>query len=136
MAARIRDDLGPDAMEIAFDARALSITCLCNSQPLPTAMSAMSILAMAMVIYLFGGYIDFPERKLNDENKQTRTMQRHKISKLVSAAAALARSDARVQHRNIQIGKGPGMHLQVVSAARERLVMKKATTPAVCSPGI
>ncbi len=53
-------------------------------------------------------------------------MQRHKISKLVSAAAALARSDARVQHRNIQFGKGPGMHLQVVSAARERLVMKKA----------
>ena len=62
-------------------------------------------------------------------------MQRHKISKLVSAAAALARSDARVQHRNIQFGKGPGMHLQVVSAARERLVMKKATTRAVCSPG-
>jgi hypothetical protein len=63
-------------------------------------------------------------------------MQRHKISKLVSAAAALARSDARVQHRNIQFDKGPGMHLQVVSAARERLVMKKATTPAACSPGI
>ena len=61
MAARIRDDLGPDAMEMAFDARALSITCLCNSQPLPTAMNAMSILAMAMVIYLFGGYIDFPD---------------------------------------------------------------------------
>jgi hypothetical protein len=48
-------------MEIAFDARALSISCLCNSQLLPTAMSAMSILAMAMVICLFGGYIDFPD---------------------------------------------------------------------------
>jgi hypothetical protein len=45
-------------MEIAFDARAFGITRLRNTQPLPMAMTAISILAMAMVIYLFGGYVD------------------------------------------------------------------------------
>jgi hypothetical protein len=50
-------------MEIAFDARAFAISRLRNSQPLPTAMTAMSILAMAMVVYLFGGYVDSPTAK-------------------------------------------------------------------------
>jgi hypothetical protein len=47
-------------MEIAFDARAFAVTGLRNNQPLPPAMTAMSILVMAMVIYLFGGYVDSP----------------------------------------------------------------------------
>ena len=45
---------------------------------------------------------------------------------MVSATTALAQSDARVQHHNIQFGKGPGIHLQCASAARERLVIKRA----------
>jgi hypothetical protein len=49
-------------MEIAFGARAFAVTSIRNSQPLPTAMIAMSILAMAMVIYLFGGYADSPNQ--------------------------------------------------------------------------
>ena len=66
MAARDRDDLGTDAMEIAFDARAFAVTSLRHSQPRPTAMTAMSILAMAMVICLFGGYVDSPnERRIS-----------------------------------------------------------------------
>ena len=60
MAARDRDDIRTAAMEIAFDARALSISSFRNSLPLQTAMIAMSILAMAMVICLFGGYVDSP----------------------------------------------------------------------------
>jgi hypothetical protein len=47
-------------MEIALDARAFAITSLRNSQPPPRAMTAMSILAMAMVVYLLGGYVDSP----------------------------------------------------------------------------
>jgi hypothetical protein len=49
-------------MEIEFEARAFAIPRLRNNQPLPTAMTAMSILAMAMVVYLFGGYVDSPNR--------------------------------------------------------------------------
>ena len=45
-------------MEIAPHARAFAVTSLRDSQPVPTAMTAISILAMAMVIYLFGGYVD------------------------------------------------------------------------------
>ena len=71
MAARIRDDRGPRTMEIALDARAFAITSLRNSQPLPTVMTAISILAMAMVVYLFGGYIDSP-----DETKPSFTKQK------------------------------------------------------------
>jgi hypothetical protein len=59
MAARDRDDIGTGAMEIAFDARAFAIAGFRNSQPLQTAMIAMSILAM--VICLFGGYVDSPD---------------------------------------------------------------------------
>ena len=47
-------------MEIAFDARAFAITRVRNNQPVPTAMTAISILALAMVIYLFGGHLDSP----------------------------------------------------------------------------
>jgi hypothetical protein len=43
----------------------------------------------------------------------------------VSPATSSTRSDARVQHRNIQFGKGQGIHLQFASAARGRLVMKR-----------
>ena len=63
MAARDRDDLGTPAMEIASHARAFAVTSLRNSQPVPTAMTAISILAMAMVIYLFGGYVDSPNEE-------------------------------------------------------------------------
>jgi hypothetical protein len=45
-------------MEIAFDLRAFAVASLCYGKPLPPAMNAMSILAMAMVICLFGGYLD------------------------------------------------------------------------------
>ena len=61
MATRDRDDVRASAMEIAIDARSLPITSLRNSQPLPIAMTAMSILAMVMIIYLFGGYVDPPK---------------------------------------------------------------------------
>ncbi len=60
MAARDRDDIGTGAMEIAFDVSPFAIAGFRNSQPLQTAMIAMSILAMAMLICLFGGYVDSP----------------------------------------------------------------------------
>jgi hypothetical protein len=63
MAARDRHDLGTRAMEIASHARAFAVTNLRHSQPVPTAMAAMSILAMAMVICLFGGYVDSPNEQ-------------------------------------------------------------------------
>ena len=63
MAARDRDDLGTRAMESAPHARAFAVTSLRDSQPVPTVMTAMSILAMAMVIYLFGGYVDSPNEQ-------------------------------------------------------------------------
>jgi hypothetical protein len=47
-------------MEIASDARAFAVTSLRDRQPVPTVMTAISILAMAMVICLFGGYVDSP----------------------------------------------------------------------------
>jgi hypothetical protein len=58
MAARDRDEIGTGAMEIAFDVSPFAISGFRNSQPLQTAMIAMSILAMAMVVCLFGGYVD------------------------------------------------------------------------------
>jgi hypothetical protein len=63
MAARDRDDLGTPAMEIASHACAFAVTGLRDNQPLRTAMTAMSILAMAMVICLFGGYVDSPNQR-------------------------------------------------------------------------
>ena len=63
MAARDRDDRGIRPMEIASHARALAVTSLRDNQPLPIAMTAMSILAMAMVICLFGGYVDVPNEQ-------------------------------------------------------------------------
>ena len=63
MAVRDRDDLGTRAMEIASHAGAFAVTSLRDSQPVPTAMTAMSILAMAMVICLFGGYVDVPNEQ-------------------------------------------------------------------------
>jgi hypothetical protein len=63
MAARDRDDLGTRAMEIASHARALAVTSLRDSQPVLTSMTAISILAMASVIYLFGGYVDWPNEQ-------------------------------------------------------------------------
>lgn len=65
-------------MEIAFDARAFAVTRLRNNQPLPTAMTAISILAMAMVIYLFGGYLDSP-----DEIKPSFTQQESQKEKMI-----------------------------------------------------
>ena len=66
MAARVRDHLGPEGVEIAFDASAFAVTSPRGRQRLQTVMSAMSILAMAMVIYLFGGYVDLPnERRIS-----------------------------------------------------------------------
>jgi hypothetical protein len=50
-------------MEIAFDLRAFAVASLCYGKPLPPAMNAMSILAMAMVICLFGGYLDLPNEQ-------------------------------------------------------------------------
>jgi hypothetical protein len=57
-------------MEIAFDARAFASTRVRNGQPLPTAMTAMSMLAMAMVIYLFGGHLDSPNETKASLTKQ------------------------------------------------------------------
>ena len=37
---------------------------------------------------------------------------------------AVRRSDARLQHVDLQFGKGPRMHVQFASAARERLGMR------------
>jgi hypothetical protein len=66
MAARDRDDRGIRPMETASHARALAVTSLRDSHPVPTAMTAMSILAMAMVMCLFGGYVDSPnERRIS-----------------------------------------------------------------------
>jgi hypothetical protein len=63
MAARDRDEIGTGAMEIAFDVSPFGIAGFRNSQPLQTTMTTMSILAMAMVIYLFGGYVDSPNEE-------------------------------------------------------------------------
>jgi hypothetical protein len=51
---------------------------------------------------------------------------------MVSLATSPARSDARVQHVGLQFGKGSGMHLRFVCAARECLAMKRTTFPPVC----
>ena len=48
---------------------------------------------------------------------------------MVSPATSATRSDARVQHVDLQFGKDPAMHLQFASAARECLVMKRTTLP-------
>jgi hypothetical protein len=66
MAARDRNDLGTLAMEIASHARAFAVTSLRDNQRLPTAMTAISILAMAMVICLFGGYVDYEKRQKDE----------------------------------------------------------------------
>ena len=71
MAARDRDDIGTGAMEIAFDVSPFCIAGFRNSQPMQTAMMAMSILAMAMVIYLFGGYVDSPDEHAAQEGRAT-----------------------------------------------------------------
>ena len=63
MAARDRDDRGIRPMEIASHARAFDVTSLRDSQPVPTAMTAMSLIAMAMVICLFSGYFDSPNER-------------------------------------------------------------------------
>ena len=51
---------------------------------------------------------------------------------MVSLDTSPARSDARVQHVGLQFGKGSGMHLRFVCAARECLAMKRTTFPPVC----
>jgi mannose/fructose/N-acetylgalactosamine-specific phosphotransferase system component IIC len=53
MAARDRDEIGTGAMEIAFDVSPFAISGFRNSQPLQTAMIAMSILAMAVAFSIF-----------------------------------------------------------------------------------
>jgi hypothetical protein len=58
MAVWDREHSGTGAMEIAFDVSPFCIAGFRNTQPMQTAMMAMSILAMAMVIFLFGGYVD------------------------------------------------------------------------------
>ena len=45
--------------------------------------------------------------------------------KMASPTTSPARPDARVQHVDLQFGKGSGMHLQFASTARECLVMKQ-----------
>ena len=59
MAERDRDDIGAGAMETAFDVSPFTIAGFRNSQSLQTAMIAMWMLAM--VICLFGGYVDSPD---------------------------------------------------------------------------
>ena len=60
MATRDRDHLGTRAMEAASDARAFAVPSLRDTKPVPTAMTTISILAMTMVICLFGGFVDSP----------------------------------------------------------------------------
>ena len=66
MAVRAREDLGIRAMEIAFDVPAPAIAGPSQELTITKAMTTISILAMAMVIYLFGGYVD-SERRQNNE---------------------------------------------------------------------
>ena len=76
----------------------------------------------------FSGHSSFfAEARRKDENERPQTIQRQQISKMVSPTTSPARPDARVQHVDLQFGKGSGMHLQFASAARERLVMKRTT---------
>ena len=67
-------------MEIASHARAFAVTSLRESQPVLTAMTAISILAMASVIYLFGGYVDSPneQRTAQQYGSSARTFN-HKV---------------------------------------------------------
>jgi len=53
-------------MEIAFDVPAPAIAGPSQELTITKAMTTISILAMAMVIYLFGGYVD-SERRQNNE---------------------------------------------------------------------
>lgn len=79
MAARDRDDIGTGAMEIAFDVSPFVIAGFRNSQPLQTVMIAMSILAMVMVICLFGGYVDSPNEHAAQQGGAT--MPKHWFTK-------------------------------------------------------
>ncbi len=80
MAARDRDDIGTGAMETAFDVSAFAIAGFRNSQPLQTAMTATSILAMAMVICLFGGYVESPNEH-PDQRGSADCLPKHSFAK-------------------------------------------------------
>jgi hypothetical protein len=57
MAARAGDALGPPTKEVASEFRTFALdTAQQATGTLP--MNPLSILAMALVIYLFGGYVD------------------------------------------------------------------------------
>jgi len=80
MAARDRDDIGTGAMEIAFDVSPFAVAGFRNSQPLQTVMIAMSILAMSMVICLFGGYVDSPNEH-TDQHGDPDYLPKHSFTK-------------------------------------------------------
>ena len=80
MAARDRDDIGTGAMEIAFDVSPFAVAGFRNSQPLQAVMIAMSILAMAMVICLFGGYVDSPNEH-TDQHGGPDYLPKHSFTK-------------------------------------------------------
>ena len=80
MAARVRDHLGPEGVEIAFDASAFAVTSPRDRQRLQTVMSAMSILGMAMVTYLFGGYVDSPNEQ-RDQHGRPDYLPEHSFTK-------------------------------------------------------
>jgi hypothetical protein len=56
-----RFDAEARAIEAAFDVHAFALGRSLNDPRLCAIMTGMSILAMAMVICLFGGYVDPPE---------------------------------------------------------------------------
>jgi hypothetical protein len=75
-------------MEIASHARAFAASSLRDSLLPPTAMTAMSIFAMGMVVYLFGGYADSPNEEpistgadhLPDVHSQSRSDEKDMMS--------------------------------------------------------
>lgn len=71
----------------------------------------------------------FAEKRRKDENKRPQTLKHEQISKTLSSATSPARSDAGVQHVDVQFGKSAGVHLRFASAARECLVMKSEILP-------
>jgi hypothetical protein len=63
--------------------------------------------------WAFSGHSSFfAEARRKDENERPQTIQRQQISKMVSPTTSSARSDARVQHVDLQFGTGSRMHFQ------------------------
>jgi hypothetical protein len=63
------------------------------------------------------------EKRHKDENDKPQANQGRKTTEMVSTASPLARSDAGVEHVDLQFRRRLESHLQSASRARKRLVL-------------